>query len=121
MTTRPGFKVTRIEVEDDSIIEIESIASESSDLDELLATFDELRTELDTVREERSNLAEENKRLRDEIALARGELRTLRTENELRRLGFVSDDKGRRFVPDGRGGEIEVTNHGDLTGDQEER
>ena len=30
----------------------------------------------------------------------------------------VEKDDGRRFVPDGRGGEIEVTTHGDLTGDQ---
>ncbi len=33
---------------------------------------------------------------------------------------LVVEPSGRKFVPDGRGGEIEVTNHGDLTGDQEE-
>ena len=120
MTTRPGFKVTRVEVEDDEIIELESIASEGTELDELLATFDELRAELDRVRHARDVLFEQTKKLRDELATVRAELRTAQTENELRRLGLVGagerqEDDGRRFVPDGRGGEIEVTNQGDLT------
>lgn len=116
MTDRPGFRVTRYEIHDDEVIEIESIASEESELDELLKLFDEILADRDKTREAHKILFAEFEKQRDELAGARIELRRLTIDERLRSLGILepSERLGRKFVPDGRGGEIEVTTQGDV-------
>jgi hypothetical protein len=85
---------------------------------ELRELLDETVAELRKVRAAHGILFEETKTLRDELIEARVEIQSLKFAAVFPEL-VVEPDDDPKFVSDGRGGEIEISELGDLTSDQD--
>ena len=79
--SRPGFRITKLESNDDETIELllESTDDQVDDqVDDLVPLLDELRDELRTVRDAKEKLFEKTVRLRTELTETRVELANVR-------------------------------------------
>ena len=76
--SRPGFRITKLESDDDETIELLLEPDGDDQVADLVPLLDELRDELRTVRDAKEKLFEETVRLRDELTETRVELANVR-------------------------------------------